>query len=780
MKKLNVNLLTGLVLSIVLLGLVSAVTTFIATRVYRDLTFDFQREYMTQLLAIKATDLLAELEENTVRFGLRVQGIDSFRSAFAARNEMALSAELADQFRQGLVTANVVKAVKLYAYDLEYRLLGSASHDPAIADSAVVICPNLASKAGIREGPNRLTPVSEICLFGNHPYLAVIVPIGGIVPAGYLQVVADPVPALSTMDSVLNMPVTLHLVDGTEVYATHDQKEHWPKNAVISDFMLFTNDSYPALRISAQRQADVLVEKLDRTNSRLIAVVFLIILLTVAMALWFVKYSVFKPLKELSQQLRKGRLGRKHHSDEIPGAEQASGPVSFHALGELYETLRDMAIRDPLTGTYNRALLEDRLKQVIAEHRRTPSTAAVMLIDMVRFKYVNDLLGHHTGDLLLKQIVVRIGKVLRESDTLARLGGDEFTVILPDTDDEQAFQVAEKIIHAMEPDFEIEDHKLSAAVSIGIALTPDHGEDVETLLRHADYAMYSAKKARNSCAIYDPRSSEEINAARMTLNGMLNEDIGRNDLFLVYQPVMDFRTGQVSYIEALVRWRQPDGTIILPGTFIRVAEQSGVIRQLSEWIIETACRELATLQQENPGLRAGINLSMHNLHDYNLTDQIMRSLERYRLQTSSLILEITETGVMMDPDQVIEILGQLSAQGLKLSIDDFGTGHSSLVYLRRLPVHTLKIDKSFVIDMDKDEDNTSIVRATVDLAHNLGLTVTAEGVETGTVCEMLREIGCDYYQGYYVCEPVNAAAIAEWLDNGKAALTSMQVNEESL
>jgi diguanylate cyclase (GGDEF)-like protein len=444
--------------------------------------------------------------------------------------------------------------------------------------------------------------------------------------------------------------------------------------------------------------------------------------------------------------------------------------VSFHALGELYETLRDMAIRDPLTGTYNRALLEDRLKQLIAEHHREPSTAAVLLVDMVRFKYVNDLLGHHTGDLLLKEIVARIGAVLRESDTLARLGGDEFIVILPDTDEEQACQVAEKIINAMEPDFTVENHKLSAAVSIGIALTPDHGEEVETLLRHADYAMYSAKSNRAGYALYDPASTEEVNAARITLNGMLNEKIERNDLFLVYQPVLDFATEQVSYIEALVRWRQPDGTVILPETFIRVAEQSGVIRQLSHWIIETACRELAVLQRGYPGLRAGINLSMHNLHDYHLIDQLMASLGRHRLQPQSLILEITETGVMLDPAQVIEVLGQLSAKGLRLSIDDFGTGHSSLVYLRQLPVHTLKIDKSFVIDMDKDENNASIVRAMVDLAHSLGLTVTAEGVETRRVYELLRQTGCDAYQGYYIGEPMDASGIAVWLGNGQTVL----------
>jgi diguanylate cyclase (GGDEF)-like protein len=426
-----------------------------------------------------------------------------------------------------------------------------------------------------------------------------------------------------------------------------------------------------------------------------------------------------------------------------------------------------MAIRDPLTGTYNRALLEDRLKQVIAEHRRTPTVVAIMLVDLVRFKYVNDLLGHHTGDLLLRQVVVRMASVLRESDTLARLGGDEFAIILPGTDGVQASQVAQKILHAMEPEFVVENHTLSASVSIGIALMPFHGEEVDALLRHADYAMYAAKKTQSGYAIYDPNITEEIAMARMKLDGVLNEDIERNDLFLVYQPVLEFGTGQVSYLEALVRWRQPDGRVLLPERFIRVAEQSGLIRVLSEWIINTACRELERLQGISPGLRVGINLSMHNLHDYNLTEVIRKALERYRLKADSLLLEITETGVMLDPNQVIEILGQLSAMGLTLSIDDFGTGHSSLVYLKRLPVHTLKVDKSFVIDMDTDDDNASIVHATIDLAHNMGLTVTAEGVETRPVYEMLKAMGCDYYQGYYVGEPMESAVIIDWLNKSR-------------
>ena len=426
-----------------------------------------------------------------------------------------------------------------------------------------------------------------------------------------------------------------------------------------------------------------------------------------------------------------------------------------------------MAIRDPLTGTYNRALLEDRLKQTIAEHRRTPTITAVMLVDLVRFKYVNDLLGHHTGDQLLRQVVERMAGVLRESDTLARLGGDEFAIILPDTDGAKAVQVAQKIMHAMEREFEVENHTLSASVSIGIALMPLHGEDVDTLLRHADYAMYAAKKTRSGYAIYNPNITEEATMARMALDGVLNENIERNDLFLVYQPVLDFRAGRVNYLEALVRWRQADGRVLLPETFIRVAEQSGLIRLLSEWIINTACRELVRLQRVSPGLRVGINLSMHNLHDYRLTEVIGKALERFRLEPGSLLLEITETGVMLDPNQVIQILNQLTSMGLTLSIDDFGTGHSSLAYLKRLPVHALKVDKSFVTDMDSDDDNASIVHATIDLAHNLGLTVTAEGVETRPVYELLKAMGCDYYQGYYVGEPMESAVIIDWLNDSR-------------
>ncbi|MGD2056286.1 MAG: EAL domain-containing protein, partial [Gammaproteobacteria bacterium] len=668
--------------------------------------------------------------------------------------------------------ASRLEPVGSYAFDPDHRLLAASYRDPAAGDETPIICPDLVTRAAAGTGPDPPKPFAELCHYRGRPYLVAVVPAAGSPPAGYLQLAVDPVPLFATLGRRLNLHVRVEWLDegGMPVAADADGKP--VAGPVVSEFMLYTRDRQPALRVEAQGQDGALVARMERTNTRLIGVVAVIILITMALALWFVKYSVFIPLRDLSVQLRSSRLGGRTARGEPVAQEATQAPVSFHALGELYETLRDMAIRDPLTGTYNRALFEDRLKQVIVEHHRSPATAAILLIDMVRFKYVNDFFGHHTGDLLLKQVVDRMAGVLRESDTLARLGGDEFTVLLPDTDGPQAFQVAEKIIHAMQDEFEVEDRKLSAAVSIGIALTPDHGEEVETLLRHADYAMYSAKNSQPGCALYDPKTTEEIRAARMTLDGVLNEGTRQADLFLVYQPVVELKTGRLSYLEALVRWRQPDGQILLPGNFIRVAEQSGLIRQLSEWIIDTACTELADLQRDIPGLRVGINLSMHNLHDYNLTTRVREALARFRLRPGSLVLEITETGVMLEPNQVIEILGQLSAMGVELSIDDFGTGHSSLVYLKKLPVHTLKVDRSFVSDMDADDDNDSIVRATIDLAHTLGLNVVAEGVENRVVYERLRGMGCDFGQGYYIGKPLDKPAIAGWLQTGHGLLQS--------
>jgi diguanylate cyclase (GGDEF)-like protein len=765
MKQLNINLLSGLFLAIILLGLVSAVTVYLNTLTYRDLAFDFQRQHMMMQMAAESTDILSEDEAAARSLGLRIQGLQTFRQLFDAGDRLAMSALLAAQLQQALLTSDVFNLVALYAFDSDFIVAGTAARKET--NDEALICPQLIIKLQQLQGTRSLRPLYELCLLQGKPYLASIVPVGDLVPDGYIQLVTDPLEKLSHIGSRLEIPVRISLPDATVLYVTEDWTREGEAHDVKAEYVLSASDSRPALKITSLRNADSLVQKIEKTNNRLLLIVALIIFVSVVLALILVKYSVLKPLSVLSYQLMGGWSGRKSEAGKSTGKEKEV-PVTFHALGELYETLHDMAIRDPLTGIYNRALMEDRIKQLIAEHRRSPACAAILLIDLVRFKYVNDLMGHHTGDILLKEVVNRIAGEVRESDTLARLGGDEFVVILPDADTEQAQQVAQKIIQSMDAEFEVEDHKLTASVSIGIALMPEHGDEIDVLLRNADYAMYSAKENRRGYEIYDPSRVDAIAIARMSLDGLLNEDIEQNDLFLVYQPVIDLNTDKISYIETLVRWRQPDGKILMPESFIRVAEQSGLIRQLSEWVIENACRELSILRRDNPGLCVGVNLSMHDLHDFNLIDKIQNILNQYRLKPEALLLEITETGVMLDPNQVVKTLDKLAAIGVRLSIDDFGTGHSSLLHLRRLPVHTLKVDKSFVIDMDSDEENTYIVRATIDLAHSLGLSVTAEGVESAAVLSILKGMGCDFGQGYYLGMPITMSEMHAWLSDRRA------------
>jgi diguanylate cyclase (GGDEF)-like protein len=764
-RALNINLLTGLVVAIILLATISVVTVVVNAHNYRDLAYDFQRQYMMQLMEAESNAILARDAEYARRMALAIQQGGAFREAFVSLDADRLAMALHAQYRAAPLAGGPLSVVAIYVFDDRFSLIARAISPDSDIDDTAILCPDLVSKARIREAGQRLRPLHELCLKDGVPLHASVVPVGGPVPAGYLQIVDDPVPALTRLDALLKMPVQISLADGTVLY-TAPGWDAAAGNKVESRYTLSADAAMPVLEITAVRNADALVLQIEETNRGLLRTVVIVLLTTLVLALLMVNYSVFRPLQKLQQRLRR-EWGRDAGSGRPQGTPEIEGPVTFHALGELYDTLHDLAIRDPLTGTYNRALLEDRLSQLIAAHRRTPASAAILLLDMLRFKYVNDMLGHHVGDLLLKKSVERISDVLRESDTMARLGGDEFIIVLPDTDAEQASQVAQKIIHSMKRQFDVLDHKIFASVVIGIALMPEHGEDVDTLLRNADYAMYTARALHHGFVIFDPASTENINMARMTLDGVLNEDIGRNDLFLVYQPVIEFSTGRVSYLEALLRWRKPDGKILLPDAFIRAAEQSGLIRQLSEWVIEVACRQLTGLQKDYPGLRIGINLSMHNLHDFNLLKSIRRSLESNRLEPESLLLEITETGVMLDPEQVIDMLQQLSALGVHLSIDDFGTGHSSLVWLKRLPVHTLKVDKSFVVDMDTDEESASIVRATIDLAHSLGLTVTAEGVETRAVHDRLQGMGCDYYQGYYTGKPMGIDKLGQWLGSTK-------------
>ncbi|HEY4731740.1 MAG TPA: bifunctional diguanylate cyclase/phosphodiesterase, partial [Gammaproteobacteria bacterium] len=379
------------------------------------------------------------------------------------------------------------------------------------------------------------------------------------------------------------------------------------------------------------------------------------------------------------------------------------------------------------------------------------------------FKDINDTLGHHYGDLILRQVALRLNGSLRESDTVARFGGDEFAILLPVIESHQyATRIAKKIIGAMERPLLIEDQTFHVGVSIGVAIFPDHGTDNVTLMRHADVAMYTAKRNGNEAVTYEP-SQDQHSQNRLALMGELRHAIEHEELLLYYQPKVEIKGEYVTEVEALVRWQHPNQGFMMPDKFIPFAEQTGLIISLTLWVIKEAIRQCSTWHRKGYLYKVAINLSARNLHDTQLPDYIHRVMQMYEIDPEWLVIEITESAIMSDPIRAMEVLTRLHDMGIRLSIDDFGTGYSSLSYLKQLPVDEIKIDKSFVADMAKNKDDLVIVRSTIDLAHNMGRKVIAEGVNTPEIWDMLVNLGCDMAQGFYICEPLPPVRLKQWL-----------------
>ena len=421
---------------------------------------------------------------------------------------------------------------------------------------------------------------------------------------------------------------------------------------------------------------------------------------------------------------------------------------------------RHQTLHDALTGLPNRAWFYEQTEQLLAGGRA--GSSAVMVMDLDRFKEVNDTLGHHSGDLLLCAAAGRIRNAVRESDIVSRLGGDEFAVLLPGASRERALQVAERVQETLEDRFNVTGATIDVEASIGIALFPEHADDVSTLLQRADLAMYKAKETHSGYTFY----SEELDhghPSQLSLLGELRRAIEREELVLHYQPKAALSTGEVTHVEALVRWQRPEHGIVPPAEFIPLAEHTGLIRQLSRYVLDAALRQLHAWLEAGLDIGVAVNLSARNLLEADLPDQIAELLLLRGVPAERLVLEITESTIMADPERALGVLGRLGEMGIRLSVDDFGVGYSSLSYLKRLPVDEIKIDRSFVANMDTQEEDAFIVRSTIDLARNLGLHVVAEGVETEAVWDELGSLGCDYGQGWYLGKPMPAAHLAEWL-----------------
>jgi diguanylate cyclase (GGDEF)-like protein/PAS domain S-box-containing protein len=429
------------------------------------------------------------------------------------------------------------------------------------------------------------------------------------------------------------------------------------------------------------------------------------------------------------------------------------------------ETLEHQARHDSLTGLPNRTLLRDRLHDMLSRAPWRKSGLAVLFLDLDRFKTINDTLGHAVGDLLLKEVAVRLTSAVRYGDTVARLGGDEFVVMLADVaQPRDVVGVTQKILDVLSKPFLLDGHELSVSTSIGVSLYPADGEDPDVLLKNADAALYQAKEqGRNNCQYY----SRDMNAKvekRLQMERWLRHAVERNELVLHYQPRVNLENGRTTGVEALVRWRHPDLGTIPPEEFIPLAEDTGLIEPIGEWVLRTACAQHRAWQAAGLSpIRVAVNLSARQLQQPNFVERIRHALTDTGQSPQLLELELTESVLMTHAETTIKTLGELDAMGVALSIDDFGTGYSSLSYLNRLPIRTLKIDRSFICNMTHNPKDATIVAAITSLGHSLQLNVVAEGVETNAQLQFLRSIRCDEMQGYVFSKPLPAEELIAFL-----------------
>ena len=442
----------------------------------------------------------------------------------------------------------------------------------------------------------------------------------------------------------------------------------------------------------------------------------------------------------------------------FPIVARASRRVRRHA-----EEAEYLALHDRLTGLPNRALFVDRGRQALLAATRRGERVGVLVVDLDRFKEINDTLGHRYGDALLRQVEPRLRRALRAGDTVARLGADEFGVLLSDVGgNDGAVDVVTRLRQAIEEPFLVDDVPVAVEATVGVALFPDHAENIDDLLQKADVALHSAKAGKAGWQLYEPRA-DEYTRPRLTLLPELRTALEDRRLVLHYQPQVDAATGAVSYVEALVRWRHPIRGLLAPNDFLPVAEQTGLIHPLTHYVLDEALAQCKRWRRAGFDLGVAVNLSARSLGSNELVALVRELLEEREVPASALTLELTESAIVSDPFRAVAVLSQLRRMGVRLSIDDFGTGYSSLAYLKRLPVTEIKIDRSFVSNIAADQDDAAIVLSTIQLAESLRLDVVAEGVETAATFDTLAEFGCRRVQGYFLARPLPVAELEQWL-----------------
>lgn len=665
--------------------------------------------------------------------------------------------------------------------DTQFKVL-AVSGSPEMGGNKAVL-PKLTEQSWDPSGSN-------FALIGKTPYQFVVVPlrtplvIGWVVmgfPVG--QKLVDEMRALSGLHVSLlsqhGVDATTEVVASTLVPAAYDRMMEAAKD---EKDVSYEGDTLMArtLRIKSGdgEIQTVLLRSVEEVKAPFKAVQVVLAVITVVGLLLFgigsayLARRVTTPLRSLVRATE--RLGKGELDAPIKHIERHD---EFGDLAKSFETMRvniathqteinQLAYWDRLTGLPNRVRFHQTLTAAIQTHKETGKTLSVVFLDLDRIKHVNEVLGYHFGDQLLQTVAERLQQTCwHEDDIVGRLGGDEFAVLLMHSSVEHAVSIAQRIAQSFETPMTFDDHTVDIGAGIGIACYPAHAENADQLLSHAEVAMYAAKHKTTEAVVYDP-ALDSSSAQTLSLLSELRQAVEQGELRLFLQPKVALTNNAVVGAEALVRWQHPVRGLVPPMMFIPFAEQTGFVRHLTIWMLEEAARRWNELQTvgaaSGTSLTIAINLSTRDLLDQNFPTKLDAILMKHNIPAQGLCLEITESAIMEDPQRAENTLNQLHDRGFKLSIDDFGTGYSSLAYLKRLPVAQLKIDKSFVMNMQSDANDATIVRSTIDLAHNLGLSVVAEGVENEAICVLLRKLNCDEAQGYHLSRPMPVEDFITW------------------
>jgi len=525
---------------------------------------------------------------------------------------------------------------------------------------------------------------------------------------------------------------------------------------------------------SVYRGAPVLDNLVMRQESqlKLLLAFSLLVVLFLGMAL---ANELTKPLKLLVEATKKIRHGDysvvvpKMHRDEIGELAETIDSMRQH-IGEREEEILKLAYADVLTELPNRALFDDRLNASVAHGQDTDEKFAVVILDLNRFKYINDVLGHESGDFVLKVVANRLKATLRPYDTVARLGGDEFALLLQDVEDEAINAAVSRIEQAFEEPVTLNNQPIDIGCSIGVAKFPEHGEDASTLLRRADMAMYSAKRLDASFAFYAP-DLDEHREEHLSLLGELKRAIELDELKLFFQPKITLGDSSVLSVETLIRWQHPSRGLIPPNQFIPFAEHTGAIKLVTRWLVAKAMIQARSWADEGLNIQMSVNISTRDLLDPDFSNYVRKRLKENNVEPDMICMEITESALMQDPVRARRTVEELHRLGVSISIDDYGTGYSSLAYVKNLPVNELKIDREFIKNMINNKQDIAIVRSTIELGHNLGLKVVAEGIEREEEMQLLREFGCDQAQGYLISKALTASDMETWISDNRTLPT---------